>query len=621
MAVAESATPTKQYVPGKKKVAGWDAQQGSLCHTYFQECERIGCTANSEVVRQLMRRAQILSPLPYHRTQGLTRHQMLEVAFDHLDLDSSGALAVHEILGFCRGVNPAKADREVRDMMEWMDKDGDSNISKEEYMAAMEFLTTILSDQDFEQGVLETLASKPSLADLPNRHDKLLALFNHLDVDGGGVLDVHELMSVANEANPKADAKAAKEQLAWLDTDGDMKVSKAEFVEAMEFMTSYLSEEDFNASLEEEMSVSKFTYKLDTAFIGQKGLTALLPVLKADQGFTSLVLRGCGVHNAGAAALCDALAGHKSLMFLDLGDNPISEGGVEAIVQLCKATPGLKEVLYDGCYFTRGWSNISEDFKPDPNTGGEPLKAAIEYNKNPPPPPPVGDAAVAQLDVAALLRDHRHEVKALFYTLAGADGRVSFEELTAGLLGMSEEWGALSEHLAGFISPAHIFGTSGASDSADADGDSTLSYAEFVGALRSENTRAKVLQACKKKRVELKVLFYTLAGGDGALTLQELGDGMEEALGELMGLVPHYIDVVGRVVLSPAQKDKAVAARHKKKEAEFKETAKAGAVDAARAVQDDKLAKMTPAEKAKWMEKKHKKDAKKSMGKVMMRKG
>ena len=39
------------------------------------------------MVRQLVRRAQVVSPLPYHRTQGLTRHQMLDVAFDHLDLD------------------------------------------------------------------------------------------------------------------------------------------------------------------------------------------------------------------------------------------------------------------------------------------------------------------------------------------------------------------------------------------------------------------------------------------------------------------------------------------------------------------------------------------------------
>ena len=50
------------------------------------------CTANSEMVRQLVRRAQLLAPLPRHRTQGLTRHEMLETAFAHLDVDGG---AVH----------------------------------------------------------------------------------------------------------------------------------------------------------------------------------------------------------------------------------------------------------------------------------------------------------------------------------------------------------------------------------------------------------------------------------------------------------------------------------------------------------------------------------------------
>jgi hypothetical protein len=51
--------------------------------------------------------------------------------------------------------------------------------------------------------------------------------------------------------------------------------------------------------------------------------------------------------------------------------------------------------------------------------------------------------------------------------------------------------------LAGFISPEHIFGTAGGGAGSDTDGDGTLSYAEFVGALKSESTRAKVLAASK----------------------------------------------------------------------------------------------------------------------------
>jgi hypothetical protein len=42
-------------------------------------------------------------------------------------------------------------------------------------------------------------------------------------------------------------------------------------------------------------------------------------------------------------------------------------------------------------------------------------------------------------------------------------------------------------------------------------------------------------------------------------------------------------------------------------------------VDVARAKQDEKLAKMTPAEKARWKEKFDKKQARKSAGKIVMK--
>ena len=134
--------------------------------------------------------------------------------------------------------------------------------------------------------------------------------------------------------------------------------------------------------------------------------------------------------------------------------------------------------------------------------------------------------------MAALLKEHRAEVKVLFYKLAGVDGRVSFQELSTGLAACGAEWGLLSEHLAGFISPEHIFGTAGGAGS-ETYGDGTLSYAEFVGALKSESTRAKVLAASKgEMRVQLKVLYYTLAGGDGVLTIEEFAAGLAAALAD-----------------------------------------------------------------------------------------
>ena len=58
--------------------------------------------------------------------------------------------------------------------------------------------------------------------------------------------------------------------------------------------------------------------------------------------------RGCGLHNGGCAALCDALKGHRGLAFLDVGENPISDGGAAALLDLIKSNPRLKEVMFDG---------------------------------------------------------------------------------------------------------------------------------------------------------------------------------------------------------------------------------------------------------------------------------
>jgi hypothetical protein len=60
-------------------------------------------------------------------------------------------------------------------------------------------------------------------------------------------------------------------------------------------------------------------------------------------------------------------------------------------------------------------------------------------------------------------------------------------------------------------------------ETADLDGDGTLSYAEFARALVKETKRVKVIAACKKKRVQLKVVFYALAGDGGRLSAEAAG--------------------------------------------------------------------------------------------------
>ena len=282
------APPTMEFVPAKKKVAGWDSKD-SLCEVYFASCQRLGCTANSEVVRQLVRRAKLLAPLPTHRIEGLSRAEMLDLAFDHMDLDGSGTLSIPELVGFARGLNPIKVHGDVRAMIKQMDKDGDNKISKKEYLDAMRPIADALVDEEFQLGILETLASVPDIDDLPDRESKLAAVFRHLDVDGSGSLDQDELVAIfmdGADPDPAEARRDAEKQLEWLDTDADGVVSQVEFVEAMLFLHAYMSDDDFHAHCEEMMRENKHVYDFSRAFLGPRGVEAALPALARDATFT-----------------------------------------------------------------------------------------------------------------------------------------------------------------------------------------------------------------------------------------------------------------------------------------------------------------------------------------------
>ena len=523
-----------EFVPAKKKIAGWDGPD-SLCDVYFTTCAKLGCTANSEVVRQLVRRARLLAPLPTHRVEGKSRLEMLHMAFDHMDLDGNGTLSISELVSFARGLNPIKVHGDVKAMIRQMDKDGDNVISREEYVDAMRPISDSLVDEEFKLGILETLSSKPDLNDLSDRESKLAAVFRHLDQDCSDSLDAEELIAIFMddaEPDPAAARRNALKQLEWLDTDSDGVVSQTEFTEAMLFMYSYMSDEDFHAQCVELVGTKKHLFDFSRAMLGAKGVEAVLPALQMDKAFTHLSFRGCGVRNATCTAIREALQGHANLRYLDLGGNPISVGGVSELTQLVKNTKSLVDLRFDGCHFVREFSDVSvdlEDVTEDRLTFNALLNSLSVTRL---PPPPSSEEEIAAMDVDQFLYQRRHSVKKMFQQIAGDDGKISFDELRDGVMSLSEDWGAVLEHVVKFISPERIFGKIEGIKSSDLDGDGTLSYAEFTRALQKETTRVKVINNCKRRRVQLKVVFYALAGDGGFLTLQQLMDGIESVLVE-----------------------------------------------------------------------------------------
>ena len=92
-------------------------------------------------------------------------------------------------------------------------------------------------------------------------------------------------------------------------------------------------------------------------------------------------------------------------------------------------------------------------------------------------------------------------------------------------------------------------------------------------------------------------------------------------LGELVSLIPRLVDVIARVRLSDAQKERAAKARKRVADEDFKKKLKTSAAENAGARLDKKLEKMSDKEKARWREKQAKKQTRKAGGRTMIRKG
>ena len=433
-------------------------------------------------------------------------------------------------MGFARGLNPIKVHGDVRAMIKQMDKDGDNKISKQEYLDAMRPIADALVDEEFQLGIAETLASVPDIDDLPDRESKLAAVFRHLDVDGSGSLDQEELVAIfmdGADPDPARARRDAEKQLRWLDTDADGVVSQVEFVEAMLFLHAYMSDEDFHAHCEEMMREHKHVYDFSNACLGPRGVEAALPALARDATFTHVSFRGCGVRNATAALIAEHLAGHPSLQYLDVGQNPVSEGGALQLATLVERTPSLREARVDGCHFTR-CRRFSRTSTPRRASRGKTRRGCARRSPRTGSLPPRAEAEIAALDIEEFLYARRAEVKALFKKIAqnGDDGKVSFDALRDGLATLSSEWNALSPLLTKFIQPERVFGNADGVSTADLDGDGLLSYAEFARALRREGARVKVAAACVKRRTQLKVVFYALEGDGGRMSAAALADGV-----------------------------------------------------------------------------------------------
>jgi len=177
----------------------------------------------------------------------LTREEKLELVFRHLDRDGSDSLTQDELVAVASQINPKQDKIEARKQLEWMDADGDQQVSLGEFQESMSFLMKYLDDAEFEAGVQKMLAS--THLSYFSRDDKIKMVFDHLDRDGSGTLSVEELMELALALNPKGDVVAAKKTISYMDQDGDKMLTRQEFQEALEKMSDDMNDEAFDMGI------------------------------------------------------------------------------------------------------------------------------------------------------------------------------------------------------------------------------------------------------------------------------------------------------------------------------------------------------------------------------------
>uniref|UniRef100_A0A7S0RMM0 Calmodulin n=1 Tax=Pyramimonas obovata TaxID=1411642 RepID=A0A7S0RMM0_9CHLO len=208
-------------------------------------------------------RSSIVDPEQPKMWDDLSREEKLGLCFKHLDRDGSGYLDEKELLALCSSVNPLQDIQEAKQYMNWMDKDEDNLVSWEEYTEAMSFFMSSLTDEEFEEGVQSVLAA--SHLSYFTRQEKLMMCFKRLDVDLNGTLEVDEMLAFGKTFDEGMDLRKARKTIAFMDEDGNRKISIVEFMGAVGLLTNHLGDLEFDEGVYKLLTASEPTVEVPPA--------------------------------------------------------------------------------------------------------------------------------------------------------------------------------------------------------------------------------------------------------------------------------------------------------------------------------------------------------------------
>ncbi|CAJ1418281.1 unnamed protein product [Effrenium voratum] len=142
--------------------------------------------------------------------------------FEMFDKDGSGQLDMHELRDVLNSLNPRFTSTEVAFYCKWLNESGNNDglISHKEFMDWLEAGSTAAQDL----GRLIIAETGNSIA------SRLRQIFRRFDKDASGTLDMEEMAGVFRVLSPDFTIQDIAQLLKELDTGGDKRVSRSEFM-------------------------------------------------------------------------------------------------------------------------------------------------------------------------------------------------------------------------------------------------------------------------------------------------------------------------------------------------------------------------------------------------------
>lgn len=173
----------------------------------------------------------------------MDRRSELRKVFDLYDRNGNGMIEIRELLELTKSETLQAKLEEARETMAWLDRDGDHQVSPQEFCEVFEFISAGMDDREFE---LYAEDMKVQAGGTTTREMMLKRVFQQLDRDKSGYIELYELKSLVGRVAPAESVSRAHGTLRMFDANEDGRVSVDEYLTFFNFLAQDMDDTEFH---------------------------------------------------------------------------------------------------------------------------------------------------------------------------------------------------------------------------------------------------------------------------------------------------------------------------------------------------------------------------------------